>query len=113
MNIEKILKRFGGTVYLTRGDTWRSSNFKAFIQPLRYKTKLYMQGERTTLGTNPNNVYLYIGPSCHDLSKLDSNYRIHDNDNNIYIIDRAEKITIQNKIVYVWAVIRKTSEVSQ
>ncbi len=111
MNIEKIFNSYGNTIYISNSDGWNSSHFKAFIQPLRYKTKLYMQGARTPIGTNKNDVYLYIGPAKHDLTKIDSTYRIHDSENTKYIIDRAEKIILKDKDVYIWAVIRKTTEV--
>ena len=111
MNINKVLNAYGNTVYLCGADGWKSPLFKAFIQPLRYKNKLYQQGSYTPLGINKNNVYLYIGPNTHDLTKLDKTYRIHDKDNKKYIVDRAEKITVKNNTVYIWAVIRQTTEV--
>ena len=113
MNVTKMLNKFGDTVYLSSADGWQSPHFKAFIQPLRYKTKLYLQGEYTPIGINKNDVYLYIGPASHDLTKLDSTYRIHDRDNNKYMIDRAEKIRFDDHTLYIWAIIRKTTEVSE
>ena len=110
MNITKMLKKYGGSVYISNEDGWNSPHFRAFIQPLRYKTKLYMEGEYTPIGINPNDVYLYIGPFDHDLTKLDKTYRIHDKDNNRYMIDRAEKIMVKDTVIYIWAVIRKTTE---
>ena len=110
MNINKMLESYGNTVYISGADDWASPLFKAFIQPLRYKNKLYQQGSFTPLGINKNNVYLYIGPDTHDLTKLDNSYRIRDNENKKYIIDRAEKITVKNSVVYIWAVIRQTTE---
>ncbi len=110
MNIDKMLNAYGNSVYLSGQDGWKSPFFKAFLQPLRYKNKLYQQGNYTPLGINKNNVYLYIGPSTHDLTKLDKTYRIHDKDNKKYTIDRAEKITVNNSVIYIWAVIRQTTE---
>lgn len=110
MSIEKLLNKFGNTIYISGADGWKSSLFNAFIQPLRYKTKLYMTGDVTPIGINHNNVYLYIGPARHDLTKLDKSYRIHDDENNSYLIDRAEKITVKNNAIYIWAVIRQTTE---
>ena len=111
MNINKMLNTCGSSVYISGVDGWKSPIFKAFLQPLRYKNKLYQQGSYTPLGINKNNVYLYIGPSTHDLTKLDSAYKIHDSKNRKYIIDRAEKITVKNSVVYIWAVVRQTTEV--
>lgn len=110
MNINKVLNTYGNSVFISGTDGWKSPTFKAFLQPLRYKNKLYQQGSFTPLGVNKNNVYLYIGPADHDLTKLDSTYRIHDSENKKYIIDRAEKITVKNNTVYIWAVIRQTTE---
>lgn len=109
MNLEKLLSKYGRTVYLSGPDGWQSKKFKSFIQPLRYKTKLYLSGEYTPIGINRNSVYLYIGPSAHDLTKLDMNYRLHDSDKNSYMVDRAEKIHIGDRAVYIWAVIRQTA----
>lgn len=111
MNINKILNTYGNTVYISSADGWQSPIFKAFLQPLRYKNKLYQQGSYTPLGINKNNVYLYIGPSTHDLTKLNNSYRIHDKDNKKYTIDRAEKITVKDSVIYIWAVVRQATEV--
>lgn len=111
MSIDKILNTYGNTIHISSADGWKSPLFKAFLQPLRYKNKLYQQGSHTPIGVNKNNVYLYIGPSTHDLTKLDNTYRIHDSENKKYIIDRAEKITVSNSVVYIWAVVRQTTEV--
>lgn len=110
MNITKTLNTYGNTVYIYGADGWKSPIFKAFIQPLRYKNKLYQQGSFTPLGINKNNVYLYIGPADHDLTKLDSTYRIHDKNNKKYTIDRAEKITVKESVIYIWAIVRQTTE---
>ena len=111
MNISSIINKYGNTVHISGSDGWKSLPFKAFIQPLRYKTKLYMEGEHTPIGINRNDVYLYIGPCDHRLDMLNKTYRIHDKDNNRYMIDRAEKITVSDTIIYIWAIIRKTTEV--
>ncbi len=110
MNIEYLLKKLGRTVYLTGSDNWKSSKFNAAIQPLRYKTKLYLSGEYTPIGINKNNVYLYIGPPEHDLTKLNMTYRLHDSCGNSYMIDKAEKIFVGDRPFYIWAVIRQTME---
>lgn len=110
MNFDTLFSAHGNTVYLTGADGWQSNTFKAFIQPLRYKNKLYQQGEHTPIGINRNDVYLYLGPADHDLTKLDNTHRIHDRENNKYMIDRAEKIRFNDSILYIWAIIRKTTE---
>lgn len=110
MNIDSFINTFGNSVFLTAPDGWKSCVYNAFIQPIRYKTKLYMMGDFTPLGANKNTVCLYLGPAAHDLTKLTYAHRIHDSDGNKYKIDRAEKIRVGNKAVYIWAIIRQTAE---
>ena len=113
MNFNSLFSNYGSTVNLSGTDGWQSPCFKAFIQPLRYKNKLYQQGAYTPIGINKNDVYLYLGPADHDLTMLDNTHRIHDAENNIYMIDRAEKIKSCDRTLYIWAIIRKTTEGSK
>jgi hypothetical protein len=113
MNFSSLFSSYGNNVFLTGTDGWKSPVFKAFIQPLRYKNKLYQQGDYTPLGINKNDVYLYLGPSDHDLTKLNNTHRIHDSEKNLYMIDRAERIRFDDQTLYIWAIIRKTTEVSK
>lgn len=109
MRIESLLNRWGRSIFIKGADGWESPLFNAFIQPLRYKNKLYLYGDYTPIGINKNDLYLYIGPPSRDLSKLDSTYRLYDGEF-LYLIDRAEKVYLGNTPQYVWAVIRKTTE---
>jgi hypothetical protein len=113
MNFNSLFSTYGNTVFLSGADGWQSPHFKAFIQPLRYKNKLYQQGDYTPIGINKNDVYLYLGPDDHDLTKLNNTHRIHDSENNRYMIDRAEKIKFNDNTLYIWAIIRKTTEGSK
>lgn len=102
--------KLGRTCYLSLPNGWNSEHFKACIQPLRYKTKLYLEGYYTEIGVNRNDVYLYLGPANHDLTRLNSDARVVDSEGNRYIIDRSEKVMFDDKCLYIWAVIRKTTE---
>lgn len=110
MIIEKVFNRYGRSVFLTGADGWQSPVYNAFLQPLRYKTKLYLDGTPTPIGINGNDLYLYLGPAEHDLTRLDRTYRINDSDGYRYSVDRAEKIYSGERALYVWAVVRKTTE---
>lgn len=111
MNYAKISKYVGRDVYLTDADNWKSPMFKAQIQPLRYKNKMYLEGIPTPIGKNLSDFYTFIGPTEHDLSKLSDFGRVVDSDGTKYIISHAEKVYAQNNIFYMWAILQKTSEV--
>ena len=113
MNINYIINKFGNTVYLTAKGSWQSATFNAFIQPLRYKNKLYMTGDFTPIGRNTNDLYLYLGPKNHNFSDSAENYQIHDSFGNSYIIDRAEPILFKGEVLYIWAIIRKVLEAKE
>lgn len=84
---------------------------KAFIQPLRYKNKMYLDGIYTEIGFNSQGHYLYIGPPKPDLTILsDSGYISADGTD--YRIDRAERVYIGEEVFYIWAIIRTIVEVT-
>lgn len=104
------MQKYGTSVSLGNNVGWVSHVYNAFIQPLRYKNKLYLAGDVTPIGRNTNDVYLYIGPKEHNLTHLNSSYRLYDANNNAYLIDRAEKVLFKNEVIYIWAIIRKVTE---
>lgn len=110
MNINESIKNFGRKVLLIDGE-WKSTPFNAFISPLRYKNKMYLNGNFTALGHDATGYFLYIGPVCHSLSKLGDKGKIVDNDNNKYSIERSETVYFKDKPFYIWAVIRGTQGV--
>lgn len=111
MTLNGIFKQ-GRTCYLTLPGVWNSEHFKAHIQPIRYKTKLYLEGDYTEIGINENNVYLYLGPANHDLTRLGAEARLVDSNGALYKIDKSERVLFCGECIYIWAVIRKTTEKS-
>ena len=105
MKIENLMKRHGREMSLSLPDGWQSNTFYGFVQPLRYKNKMYLSGINTQIGYNSEGYYLYIGPPAHDLTKLADGAELHCGEIN-YQIDRAEKVYRNGKAFYIWAVIR-------
>lgn len=106
MKVEQMMKRHGRAMNLSSPDGEASDTFFGFIQPLRYKNKMYLFGINTSIGYNSQGYYLYIGPPEHDLSKMPQDTRLHAGGVD-YQIDRAEKVYQNGKVFYVWAVVRK------
>ena len=103
------MDRFGRSMSLKNADGWHTETFRAFIQPLRYKNKMYLYGVNTTIGFNSQGHYLYIGPPDHDLTVLDDSVYM-EADGVKYQIDRAEKVYAGDKLFYIWAIIRTIVE---
>lgn len=112
--LQKIFSEFGMTVRIQDINGYNSSNFKCFIQPLRYKNKMYLDGVNTAIGFNSEGHYLYIGPPDHDLCAIQSSsdtWILFSGEK--FKIDRAEKVYFADEVFYIWAIIRKMVEVDQ
>lgn len=106
MDINKILKDFGRDICIKEPLGWHSNTFKAFIQPLRYKNKMYVEGMPTEIGIMNAGYYLYIGPPNHIFDRL-SNEAYIESATEQYKIDRFENIYNGNKIFFVWGVLKE------
>ncbi|MCQ2479493.1 MAG: hypothetical protein MJ120_02540 [Clostridia bacterium] len=112
LNINEMFNKFGREIRLARDDGWSSPIYHGFIQPLRYKNKIYLDGVYTVIGFDNQGKYLYIGPPEHDLTRFDSTVGHIEADGVKYTIDRAEKVYYSDEPVYVWAIIREIVEVT-
>ena len=105
MKLENLMKRHGREMCLTLPDGWRSNTFYGFIQPLRYKNKMYLAGVNTQIGYNSEGHYLYIGPPEQDLTVAGTDTLLNAGGID-YRIDRAEKVYRGSEVFYIWAIIR-------
>lgn len=105
MQIQKFLTQYGRKAHFEEPDGWRGTDFHCFLQPLRYKNKMYLYGINTQIGFNAQGHYLYIGPPDHDPTDLSARASLHVGDR-AYLIDRAEKVYCGEKLYYIWAIVR-------
>lgn len=110
MTVKGMFQKFGQDVICRSEDGWNSETFGGFIQPLRYKNKMYLNGVNTVIGFNSQGHYLYIGPPDHDISKLPDDGWI-ESCGKKFTVDRAETVYLKNEAVYIWAIIREIVEV--
>ncbi len=109
MKFEQKARIFGRRVELNKPDGSKEA-FNAFIQPLRYKNKMYLDGVYTQIGFNSQGHYLYLGPPEPDLTLAEDEAYLSA-DGIKYQIDRAERVYKGNEIFYIWAIIRTIVEV--
>ena len=107
--IAQVMRRYGRPVRLTLPDGWQTETFGAFIQPLRYKNKMYLGGVNTRIGFNREGYYLYLGPPEHDLNQLGRDARIEYGEES-YTVDRAETVYCGEEPSHMWAIIRAQEE---
>ncbi len=100
-----MLKAYGRPASLVSKDGEMLAEMSAFISPLRYKNKMYLNGVNTEIGFNSQGHYLYIGPPDPDLT-LTQNGEYVSCMGERYRVDRAEKVYKGNDVFYIWAIIR-------
>lgn len=84
-----------------------SFDFFAYLQPLRYKNKLYLTGVPTELGYDALKKYLLICPVEVPLDKIDGiSYRLCFEEK-AYGVDHVETVYSCNNPLYLWAIIHK------
>ena len=111
MNYAKIVKsyidEFGRDVNYSEDGENYTPTYKAFIQPLRYKNKMYLDGKHSEIGYIDTSYYLYLGPADVDVmnNNLSSRLKI---DQDLYNFTHAEIIKIRDDALYVWAIIRRS-----
>lgn len=84
-----------------------SVEFRAFLQPLRYKNKIYLRGVPTELGYDGLNKYLLLAPPEVDIKYLESlNYTLSFGDST-FGTDHCEPVYLGEKHLYYWAIVHK------
>ena len=92
--------RYGSRVTITRqGATVES---RAFVEPLRYRNKIYIGGEYHQLGGLRREKYLYVGKPDHRLIENETVIQTQDSQ---YIVKRCETYFVQDTPVYEWAIL--------
>ena len=104
----KLFDKFGVRMsYVVSAYESDCFDFFAFLQPLRYKNKLYLSGVPTELGYDGLNKYLLICPPDIDLDIIDGiNYRLCFGEK-AFGVDHYETIYSKGEPLYLWAIIHK------
>lgn len=101
---DELFERLGTDIVLRL----HSGDFetKALIQPMRYKNKLYVEMRNTELGLNDTECFLYLGPAKYDFTGYEKKTAVFTaNGERAYNVSRADRITIGEETMYIWAVL--------
>ena len=98
--VSGTIKRYGCRVDILAADKRIST--RAFIEPLRYKNKVYVGGQYRRLGLARSEKYLYIGLPENTLAE---NTSVIEMNNIKYIVKRCETYYVHDRPVYVWAIL--------
>ena len=103
--VTQSIRKYGSRVTINNGGELRSG--KAFIEPLRYRNKIYIGGELHSLGVLRRDKYLFIGTPE---SRLDENVTVIESGGSKYIVKRRETYFVGDSPVYVWAILAEYGE---
>ena len=95
------IKRYGSNVNIL--ENGESTSAKAFIEPLRYKNKVYVGGQYHIVGIKRSEKYLYIGSPE---NMLRENLSVIEMNGSKYIVKRCELYYVKDFPVYVWAILQ-------
>ncbi len=99
-SVGETIKRYGCSVKITDGS--KDATVKAFVEPLRYKNRVYVGGEYHYLGYRRTEKYLYVGLPEYVLAE---NSSVIEMQKKKYIVKRCETYYVKDCPVYVWAIL--------
>lgn len=100
-DIIKLMNAAGNEVTVKRknGETFK---VKAFLHPLLYKNKLYVEMQPSEVGKTDDGCFRYIGPGNVIFAADD----IVEFDGERFVVERFEKVFLFGISIYCWAVAR-------
>lgn len=101
-----LFKKMGVTLSIKSGEETVSS-FSAFLQPLRYKNKIYLRGVATELGYDSLKKYLLLSPADVDLTDVDGTNRALYFGSIHLSIDHTETVYLGKTPYYNWTIVSK------
>ena len=98
--VGKEIGRFGSSVKITQQGA--CVNTRAFLEPLRYRNKIYIGGEYRPLGALRREKYLYVGKPDYRLIEDES---VIETQGSQYIVKRCETYFVKDTPIYEWAIL--------
>ena len=102
-----FLKKMGVKLEIIHISTGDAESFYGFLQPLRYKNKLYLSHAPTELGFDTLQKYLLITSPDAPLEKIDGyTYNLFFNGDR-FKLDHCERVYFGKEPYYFWSVVSK------
>ena len=99
-SVIKSIQTYGEDVTVINNDDTVLA--RAFIQPLRYRNKIYVGGEYRNLGMEYSEKYLYVG--IPDIPLVENKTIIERKDEK-YLVKRVERYYVKEQVAYTWAIL--------
>ena len=86
------------------------TSFKAFLQPLRYKNKMYLSGTLTEIGYDTLRKFVLICPVEIDITTVDGIETLLKFGEDDYCVDHCEKVFFKDRPLYYWAIVHQNND---
>ena len=106
-DIAKAAKLFGQSVKMILPTGGRYA-YKAFIQPVNYKNKVFIDNNALPTGEYGKDSLMYIGPCSHGGEKI-CHRAIVEHKGERYVVNAASRFYFKDKVYYMWAVLTRIS----
>ncbi len=107
--IGDLIRRYGCNINVTNGD--KSKSYNAFIQPLRYKNKIYLDGTALSQGMYDGSHSLLIAPPELELNQPLDDYVIEcASMGRRFCVRKFDIYYFNDRPIYVWAILGSYSE---
>lgn len=105
---KKYFERFGRTMVISgsQGEV----SFKAFLQPLRYKNKMYLSGTLTEIGFDTLRKFVLICPVEIDITAVDGIDTLLKFEDDDFCVDHCEKVYFKDRPLYYWAIVHQNND---
>lgn len=108
---KKMFCRFGRKLKIQTPDG--ETVFFAFLQPLRYKNKMYLSAVHGELGFDTMTKFLLLCPGEVDLEAVDGVSVMLCLGEEDFSVDHCEKVCLGEEVLYNWAIIHKNEGVPE
>ena len=103
--IANYLEKYGSEVSVASDGQSFGASYRAFVQPLRYKNKMYLEGAHTPIGYADQSYYLYVGPASVDVCSLPSSAVLQMGEG-LFYFSHCESVRLADQPMYMWAILR-------
>ena len=101
--VKSLMERAGQELTIKNSNGVSLGTIYAFLEPLRYKNKMYLELQPSVVGRIDDGCCLYLGPVDVEFGADDFIYNC---EQKRFVVQRVELIYLFKKPLYRWAIVR-------
>ena len=104
---ETLFQKYGRTMTLETENSVQT--FRAFLQPLRFKNKMYLSDNLTEIGYDTLRKFVLICPTTVDITGVDGIRTLLKFNDDSFCVDHCEQVFFKDTPLYYWAVVHQNN----